>query len=245
MNAFNRGSRPQGHIHIGSGRSPAKPERLLACVLLLLALLPVAGLARIVMVVTQPGNVPEIGELREAARLLSDPDAKEEAGDYLQHRGWSSVTSQGGVLSEAFNIPAGSFAYVWAEGPMQMGSGFRPVPGGRMLFENASTLAKPVAPGPDVADVGPLFRDAMSLKARRGSLHAAYSISKPGIVTIDLLGLDGRKLQQWKWRESSAGSFRRELEVRSVSAKGIVIVRWRVGEARAVERMDSRAFRTR
>src|SRR6478752_9913833 len=95
-----------------------------------MTLVPVTAEARIlVLYATQPGITLEA--MRAAAASLN---ASLDNGPSVKASGIGFKVSEGNVLSADLSPGASSMTYVWSDGPIVMGKGFRSSPG--TVFDN-------------------------------------------------------------------------------------------------------------
>lgn len=187
-----------------------------------MTLVPVTAEARIlVLYATQPGITLEA--MRAAAASLN---ASLDNGPSVKASGIGFKVSEGNVLSADLSPGASSRTYVWSDGPIVMGKGFRSSPG--TVFDNPLAQTRRAEKGkiaPSLASSIPTaFADA---RIRGKSLLVSYSLASAGPVQIQAYGLKGQLLGQWKLEESSSGRFEKTLNFQAgVSQNSPIFVRW-------------------
>lgn len=185
-------------------------------------LLPATGQAKIlVLYATQPGVT--LDAMREAAASLN---TSLDNGPTVRESGIGFKVSEGNLLSADLSPGASKLTYIWSDGPIVIGSGFRSSPG--TVFDNPAAQARQAQKGkvkPSLATSLPtVFADA---HIRGKSLMVSYSLATAGPVQIQAYGLKGQLLGRWRLDDGGTGRFEKTLSLQTVVPQNSpVFVRW-------------------
>ncbi len=144
---------------------------------------------------------------------------------------------QGTRMSRAPSIGSGVAAYFLCDSAFKM-DGFSIKGGGHAAFAVVGTqgLAKQALDG---QNAGPksyaTSLTALSLVGK--NLQLSYTLSKPGSVHVEILGVNGRMLGKWSWEEGASGAYTRELNMGNIAGHETVFVRWESGAVHSAQKV--------
>jgi hypothetical protein len=124
------------------------------------------------------------------------------------------------VLSTEFSVLPGVSAYIWSDETITV-RGFV-MKGAHLTFDRTKQAEPKVVAIVALAGDPVHFHNA-SLDA--GGLELAYTLSRPGRVSVEVRTLNGRALGRWNWEESSAGFLRKHVGLDRAPTERL-FVRW-------------------
>lgn len=175
-------------------------------------------------------NSASVEELKTLALAVN------EDGDAALPEGFTYKVADEALLTEEFSVSDGQSAYFWADQTFETADGFR-MEGITAHFEADFPVDEALAK--EALDVG-LPEKVYPTEFRNAALTAdhlslAYSVTKPGRVTIEAYGMNGQRVGRWRIHEA-AGEHVRSFGLSTV-AKGPLFVRWTAGHTQAVRRV--------
>lgn len=200
--------------------------------------------AYLVAVYGPPDKEIRVEEMRALARavldLRADPDDPEKAAR-AQSDHFTVKVSDTAVLTAEFSVPPNVSAYFFADESLVYADY---VMAGESVEYEVEFPEQDTAVGKGALPVRASVKTYVTALRRastgHGDLRLAYSLSTPGRVQVEAVGLDGRGLGKWSFDEPSAGNFERVFSL-NVPAKGPFYVRWTHGDAQTVRKVNSAA----
>jgi len=190
---------------------------LLALAVWVLGLAAVPLSAKIVKVYTLNDGTPSFGEMRALAATLRDaPESEGSQGSF------GYVVSKEAKLGSSLSVGPGVSAYFWSDRNYAWDPAFL-MQGRSLLFEGGNQALGGQASGLKSPISYATALNKVSLTSESLRLH--YTLSKPGKVSIVILGVDGKKAASWTLNENSSGPVDRSFRLERGTGQAY-FVRW-------------------
>lgn len=207
------------------------PRIALPAALALALVMAAPARATMIAIYLPPGKALEVETLKALAlEVKNNPEAARNAE-------FSCKTSAKSVLTAEFSVPPGASAYFWSDETFSR-DGY--VMGGEAAHYEVEVASEEALAKPGL-DVEATPEKVFSTELRSAVLSArtlnlAYSVTKPGMVKIDVFGANGQRAAGWRLEEG-AGEHVRSFAMRA-TAKGPLYVRWTAGNTQAVRKIN-------
>ena len=223
-------------------KKPFNPAKFLAFSMLVCGSLAVPSSATIIMVYTKNGTKDSMEEMKSAAALLrqelNNPATSLGNGQpsFPNDKFGYVISNNSSVLNKDFSVAPGVSAYFWSDGPVKAEKGFE-VRGGPVAFERARVqVAKKDDGGVKKANL--IAKNSLSHVVMNGRfIHLDYVMSKPGSITLQIFGMNGRSLGRWNWEDMASGTHVKDVELGSIPKNSMLFVRWGSGNAHSVQKV--------